>query len=344
MNAKQNKHLIITIGKPEIKPWWWDEIKLDPLLCKLDYRRVVFKNKTSQQIKTSELFFLLIKFLPIVLNIRKKYDFVFTFECSLTSFIIAFWQTVLLIKKPKHVILQFIMREKTQNIKSRIKYAIMKFIFSSVYKIICSSKNEVNYYVDTFQWRRDKAFFIPMHTDPNLLSLQTSEKNNYVFAAGRTFRDYETFVKSISNTTYQAIIVSGKETLKLPDKIKNIRLLSDIPLKYFNELLANSKIVVIPLHDLNISTGQMVVLQSMAMGKAIIATRTTGTVDYIENYKTGILVEPYNPDDLKHAIELLINDSELRLRLGAAAKQAVRKRHLPHHYRENICNFLQKIQ
>jgi glycosyltransferase involved in cell wall biosynthesis len=64
-------------------------------------------------------------------------------------------------------------------------------------------------------------------------------------------------------------------------------------------------------------------LEAMAMGKAVVASRVDGTVEVIKDNYNGILVEPAHPAQLAKAILLLCNDRSVRERLGAQAKQTV---------------------
>jgi glycosyltransferase involved in cell wall biosynthesis len=59
-----------------------------------------------------------------------------------------------------------------------------------------------------------------------------------------------------------------------------------------------------------------VVIESMAMGKPVIGTKIGGTIEQIEDGKTGFLVEPGDPQALARAIEILISDEKLRHQFG----------------------------
>jgi len=59
-----------------------------------------------------------------------------------------------------------------------------------------------------------------------------------------------------------------------------------------------------------------VVIESMAMGKPVIATAIGGSLELIEDGLSGLLVEPNHPGALASAIELVLNDEALRDRLG----------------------------
>ena len=69
------------------------------------------------------------------------------------------------------------------------------------------------------------------------------------------------------------------------------------------------------------------VLEAMASGLPTIATNIAGCEELIEDCSTGLLVEPDNQRQLTAATEKLIVDTDLRKRLGTAARQ-----HVSEHY------------
>lgn len=60
-------------------------------------------------------------------------------------------------------------------------------------------------------------------------------------------------------------------------------------------------------------------LEYLAMGKAVVATRVGGVPDVIPDESTALLVPPENPGALAAAIDRLLKDPELRAALGEAA-------------------------
>lgn len=62
-------------------------------------------------------------------------------------------------------------------------------------------------------------------------------------------------------------------------------------------------------------------LEYMKHGKPIITTNNGAQPEYVVDKENGLLVRPNNPEQLAEAISLLCNDRELRMKLGAQAKQ-----------------------
>lgn len=61
------------------------------------------------------------------------------------------------------------------------------------------------------------------------------------------------------------------------------------------------------------------VLEAMATGLPIVATRIGGIVDLLEENKTGILIKPDDPDQLAAVLGQLLGDTDYRADLGSRA-------------------------
>lgn len=68
------------------------------------------------------------------------------------------------------------------------------------------------------------------------------------------------------------------------------------------------------------------ILEAMAAGLPIVATRIGGIPDLIADDASGILVPAKNPGALERALEMLLDDQERGRTLGAAAQKALRVR------------------
>ena len=69
----------------------------------------------------------------------------------------------------------------------------------------------------------------------------------------------------------------------------------------------------------------VVAREAMAHGRPVVAARVGGLRDAVEERVTGLLVPPGDSAALRGAIERLLGDETLRQRLGAAAREKVRK-------------------
>jgi glycosyltransferase involved in cell wall biosynthesis len=73
----------------------------------------------------------------------------------------------------------------------------------------------------------------------------------------------------------------------------------------------------------------MVGLEAMARGRPVVATATGGIPDWLADGETGLLTPPGDVRALARALEQLLDDPELRARMGAAGAEHVRRRFTP---------------
>ena len=70
----------------------------------------------------------------------------------------------------------------------------------------------------------------------------------------------------------------------------------------------------------------MVTLEAMAHRKAVVATRTGGIPDKIENGENGLLVPPRDAGALAHAIVEALSGADRRVSWGAKSRALVESR------------------
>lgn len=84
-------------------------------------------------------------------------------------------------------------------------------------------------------------------------------------------------------------------------------------------------------------------LEAMACSKPVIATRTNGARDYIDDGVTGLLCEIRNPDDLAAKLRMVLEDRELASRMGREGRALLDREHSEQRYTERICEMLSAI-
>ena len=108
---------------------------------------------------------------------------------------------------------------------------------------------------------------------------------------------------------------SGPEKLELEKYVANHKLekyiwmVDHIP-DIFNLLNASDFIILPSIFNEDFPN---VVLEAMSLGKPVIGTSIAGIPEQVDNFKTGIIVEPQNAEALKNAImELVLNPDKLK--------------------------------
>jgi glycosyltransferase involved in cell wall biosynthesis len=83
-------------------------------------------------------------------------------------------------------------------------------------------------------------------------------------------------------------------------------------------LLARAEVVACPSH---MEAFALVWLEGLACGKALVASRTGPGPEAIEDGVSGLLCDPYDPEDIAEKVVRILKDPELGERLGRAARE-----------------------
>jgi glycosyltransferase involved in cell wall biosynthesis len=105
-------------------------------------------------------------------------------------------------------------------------------------------------------------------------------------------------------------------------------------------LMKNSDIIVICSRS---EAFGRVVVESMKLGKAVIATRRGGIVEIIQDGENGLLYEPNDVEELAQKIMLLACDSQLRKMLGEKAKQYAFKRFNEERISKHLLKIIKRV-
>lgn len=148
-----------------------------------------------------------------------------------------------------------------------------------------------------------------------------------VASAGASSRDYRTLVEASRglDATFRIAAASlwpshgpGVDAATLPPNVEARDYAMHTGLR---DLYAESLFVAVPLQQVRYGSGYSVIAEAMAMGRAVIATRTHAPSDFVVDGRTGFLVEPGDVEGLRARLRLLLDDPDLALRLGAEARR-----------------------
>jgi glycosyltransferase involved in cell wall biosynthesis len=102
---------------------------------------------------------------------------------------------------------------------------------------------------------------------------------------------------------------------------RNVRFVGQLSGETLSTTIAEASVVVVPSEWCE--NCPMSVLEAMAHGKAVVATRIGGIPELVNDHLTGLLFEPGNAEELRMHLERLMGDAELRAQMGAAGRARV---------------------
>lgn len=110
---------------------------------------------------------------------------------------------------------------------------------------------------------------------------------------------------------------------------------NDIP-----EVYTEASVCVFPSH---METQGLVAPEAMAMQKAVIFTKYGPGPEAIEDYKTGLLCDPYNPEDIAEKIIWVFSNKEKIKKMSATAREFVLNKYALENIVLQNVNFYKKI-
>ncbi|MEM8874324.1 MAG: glycosyltransferase [Planctomycetota bacterium] len=201
-----------------------------------------------------------------------------------------------------------------------LQRSLARFALKHVDRFIVHSRFEVKAYAEWIGWPEDRFTFMPLQRGMVGHLADENEDDPFILAMGTAKRDYRTLGEAAKRLGHRVVIVAGQsavEGLDLPDNVEVHRGLS---LDECRKLEQEARVNVVPIDNEDTASGQVTVINAMMSGRALIATDSPGTVDYIEHEQTGLLVKNRDVDELTRTIDRLWTDETTRNRLGAAAR------------------------
>ncbi len=230
-------------------------------------------------------------------------------------------------RQPKHVMTEvFLDQPKPNSLRWRIKTMLYRLVAKRSWGILTNSTPEIVTTLDRLLLPQNKVHYLPMHTNIHLPERSTVD-GGFVLSAGRSLRDYETMLKAAEKIPAKVVIICGHDDVPhavLPD---NVKLYREVPYESYLDHLRRCTLVALPLKDTVRSTGQVVMLGAMAVGKPVITTRSPGTMDHVRNGENGYLVEEEDHTALAARVNELLNDPAKATAMADAALEEIKTKY-----------------
>lgn len=192
------------------------------------------------------------------------------------------------------------------------KRAVARAAFKGVDRFVVHSTAEIDRVSEFLDLPPGKVEFVPLQRAPIPIVAGEETDSPFIIAMGSANRDYATFLAAAEIAKMPCKVVASPRVtdgLQIP---ANVSVESGLSPSQCHELVQKSRLSVVPLLDPNVASGQVTVIESMRMERAVIATESAGTKDYVRNGTNGVLVPPHDPEALASAMVELWDDDAAR--------------------------------
>lgn len=193
--------------------------------------------------------------------------------------------------------------------------------------IVCLANYQIDYISKEMPDIIPKLHFVPMGIDTRFHK-PGKQLENFILAVGKdNGRDYRTVIdvaKKMPNENFK-IVCSPRNMEGITEIPSNVEVIFGMSIGDLRREYENTKMVLIITHDDDYRegadcSGQTVLLEAMASGLPIIASRRQSLYGYIEDFKDGLYVDVYDAESIIRAISKLSASQEIRKNLGLSAR------------------------
>lgn len=228
---------------------------------------------------------------------RGRYDVIIGWQ-QFYTLIICFFCSVFSVKKTARIIaLNFTYKEKKGKFLKIYRWFMGKCVSEKYMDFLHVLSNEYAEYISKeFSYPRDRIIVTSFGVKDRFSELSALaspngyEKESYALAIGRSNRDYDFLIRAWKNIDYPLVIIS--DTYKKTSDHKNITVFNNIAGEESNKWISNCGLLVLPIDDGAICSGDTVLLTAMSLQRKIIVTvPSTLSEMYVQNNINAVLVE-----------------------------------------------------
>lgn len=238
----------------------------------------------------------------IVFFRRKQYANILAWQ-QFYGLILVFYFRIFGVKDvPTVSVMTFIYKEK-KSILGKVYHWFVNFALQSGYiqSVFVYSESEKRYYSEIFNLPDTLFVSVDLGVEDRYDEFcDDIHKGDYYVSAGRSNRDYDFLINAWSVQQVPLRIICDSV---VPEKNTNILFLTDCFGDDYFRQLAGARAVIIPVQDENISSGQLVALHAMMLGKPLIVTQNVALEQYVEDV-AGFVIDKRN-SDLSEALRKL---------------------------------------
>lgn len=258
-----------------------------------------------------------------MLPFLNKFDLIISHGAQ-SGFFLAFVRSLIGAKFPPHIIIDIGSLNGGRDNKKEI--ALIRFAMKSVRGIIYHVKRQELHYQKYFPEMLDKMWFVPFGPDLDLFSpIHLDSNEDFILSIGYAKRDWYTLISAYDG------LRGPKPRLKIlgdPKPIsgmlpKGVTAVARVTFRDMIREISAAQFIVIPLPYILYAVGQMTVLQSMAMGKAVIVSKVPSVLDYITEGYDALFYTPAGIDYLREKMQYLIENPGTAKYIGANARMTI---------------------
>lgn len=198
---------------------------------------------------------------------------------------------------------------------------LYRWLYGGVDRVVVFSPNQAATLTSLLGIDPSRIAVVRFGVDLDELDTITTADDGGVVAAGRDRgRDWRTLAAAATGSGWTVDLITRPSQTAGLDLPPEVTLAGVLDRRGYLERLGAASVVVVPTEIREYPTGQTVLLEAMALGKACVVTDTPAMASYVDDGRTAVLVPPHDPVALRTAVDALLADPDRRRAIGDAAR------------------------
>lgn len=197
-----------------------------------------------------------------------------------------------------------------------------RFAVDSLAAVICHSSSQLEFYRSVYPNLTKIANFIPLGVDTDEFRPEPRKVEDEILCIGYSKMNIELLIKAYSalNTKTRLVILGVPEGKEVHQP--GVASVPKVSIEEMRQMIRRARFAVLPLPFVDYPIGQQRFLQSMALGKTVLASNIPAVRDYIRDGETGFLYEADHEQSLHKKLQYLLSEDDTVERVGRAARVA----------------------
>jgi len=320
------------------RPYWFFKHWPDPFchIDVLDVGRIPLVNAFESKVLNFHIAQAIAAF-----SKRKKYDLIISHSAR-SALVFSLFRSLIREQSPPHVLIDVGSFNGGRN--NSFELSLIRKASKSLRGIIAHSTIQSEYYKKHMPLIPHR--FVHFGVDADYFRPRNFKQEDYILSFGAHNRDFPTLIeawKSIGKGNVRLRIIGIDRIPGIVNVPGNVEVLGRVPIQTLIENILKARFVVIPLPYLKYSYGQMSFLQSMALGKSCIVTKTPSSQDYLNHDEDALLVRPYDQKDLAEKITILLENEQINNRIALRARGTIENKCNEKHMAIAMYNFISEL-
>jgi len=244
-------------------------------------------------------------------------------------------------RRPGHVLIG-------HHLSTPKKRQLLRRLHGRMDRILVYSSVQLRHARDVLGIPEAKLRLIPFHADDAFFRPLDRPVRRQICSAGLEWRDYPTLIEAVRDLDVEVKLAAASPWSKHANETEGRVLPPNVSARRYEyselrELYAESAVVAVPLYENDFQAGVTTILEAMAMGRPVIATRTTGQIDVIEEGVNGLYVPPGDARAWRAALHRLLADECLARKLGDGGRRTVVERMSLRHWVDRVASCVEEV-